>query len=73
MKLPEEIIKKYEVTEYDIWISIMHPATIIINKDDHFKIEERPNVFDISNKHVSVTLFKNVELMNIVVFNQYSF
>lgn len=68
MKLPEEIIKMYVITETEDCVSFHHPAYVAVYKDERFYIEERDCVFDISNSKCSVGVWKETERLHITVF-----
>ena len=69
MNLPKKIIESYGISETDDSMMFLGPAMVRVYKDDQFNIEEREAVFDISNSKISVSIWKDTYLMQVVAFH----
>jgi len=72
-----EIIKKYFTPQMRGWyrpsargkcLFIHHPAFVSMIVDEHFKVEESECSVGFINNHFDVTVWKNVELLYVVIF-----
>ncbi len=68
MKLPKEIIEKYEIEVRKEAVHIHSPSFINIYKDCEFIIEEDKTGYRIANSKVVVFLWKDHKQLHVSVF-----
>jgi len=66
--IPKQIKKDYLIRRYEDCITVNSPAFVNINFDDHFKIEEMPDVISIENNICKVQLFRNTKMMHVTIY-----
>ena len=66
-ELTEEIRKMYRIKIYEEYLHIYHPAFISIRFDESFDIRERGSTIEIRNSKALITLWKNTDVMSIVI------
>jgi len=70
-KIPEHIRERFRIKMYEEReeVFIFEPASINISYVKKFKIEENEATYDIRNEKVCVTIWKESEIMQVIIYS----